>query len=179
MEGTLSLSRTESEPLTAEELCRSYAADVCRFAALMSSGPQDAEDLAQEAMLRAVRSLRSYDPARGPVGSWLWRIVANAARDAAGARQRLHDVVVRLGGADQSAAESVEDLALLRLRDQDLHRRLLELGLRDRTLLVLRYCLDLDLEHVGAAVGLSPDSAGKAVTRALARLRGRMKEPIP
>ena len=175
MDGTLTLRRSEERPLTAEELCRTHGSEVCRFAALMTASAQDAEDLAQEALLRAVRSLRSYDPSRGTLESWLWRIVANAARDAAGTRQRLHDLALRIGLGTPGESESVEELVLARLRDEELHACLLRLPVRDRTLLALRFGLDLDLKHVGAAVGLSPDSARKAVRRALDRLRAQLE----
>lgn len=165
-----------ARPLTAEDLCRSYAPSVCRFAALMSRSPQDAEDLAQEALMRAVRSFRTYDASRGSVESWLWRIVANAAKDAAGARERSRNLVTRIGLASVDESETVEDSVLSKLRDQDLHAQLLRLPVRDRTLIVLRYCLDLDFEHVGAAVGLSAESAGTATRRALGRLRALFKE---
>ncbi|HEX2679772.1 MAG TPA: sigma-70 family RNA polymerase sigma factor, partial [Candidatus Dormibacteraeota bacterium] len=111
-------------PVTAEELCRMYAPSVCRFAAMTATNPADAEDLAQEALLRAVRSLHTYDPARGSLESWLWRIVANAARDAASRRQRLRDVVLRLGIATPRETGNVEDAVLARMRDDELHRRL-------------------------------------------------------
>lgn len=177
MLATQSLETVEpARPLSAEELCRSYAPSVCRFAALMSRSTDDAEDLAQEALMRAVRSLRSYDANRGSIESWLWRIVANAAKDRAGARQRFRDMITRLGFGSVDESETVEDAALSRLRNQELHAQLLRLQLRDRTLIVLRYCLDLDLEHVGAAVGLSAESAGRATRRALARLRAQLKE---
>lgn len=162
--------------LTADGLCRTYAASVSRFAALMSGRPEDAEDLAQEALLRAVRSLGRYDPDRGPVESWLWRIVVNASRDAAGARRRFADLVVRIGVVSPREAEDIEDVVLTRIRDRELHQQLGRLPLRDRTLIALRYGLDLDFESVGAAVGLSAESAGTATRRALARLRAQLKE---
>lgn len=175
MEATLSASH--AGPITAEELCRLYAASVCRFSALMANDAADADDLAQEALLRAIRSLRSYDSARGSMEGWLWRIVANAARDLAGRRQRLRDVVIRLGVATPRESASVEDAVLKRLRDAELHAQIRQLPLRDRTLIALRYGAGLDTDEVGAAVGLSPESAGKAIRRALARLRARLEEP--
>ncbi len=66
--------------------------------------------------------------------------------------------------------------AIARLRDAELHAQLRRLPLRDRTLLALRYGAGLDSGQVGQAVGLSSDSAGKALRRALARLRARLKE---
>jgi RNA polymerase sigma factor (sigma-70 family) len=177
MGAALSLTQTtQAAPLTAEELCRAHAASVCRFAALVSPSSADAEDLAQEALLRAVRSLRGYDPSRGSIEGWLWRIVANAARDAASRRERWRDAVVRLGIATPHETESAEDTVLARLGDPVLRRELSRLPWRDRTLLALRYGADLDMHEVGAAVGLSGDSAARATRRALARLRARLLE---
>jgi len=72
----VALTRTDSDAgaLTAEKLCRRYAPSVCRFAAMIAGSSTDADDLAQEALLRAVRAVGSYDPAKGSPESWLWRI---------------------------------------------------------------------------------------------------------
>jgi RNA polymerase sigma-70 factor (ECF subfamily) len=175
MEATLNPATSRSGPLTAEELCRLYAPDVCRFAAMMTRSAADAEDLAQDALLRAVRGLPNYDPSRGSLESWLWRIVANAAKDSARRRQRAIDLLMLIGLFASHEAESVEDAVLTRLRDADLHRELRLLPYRDRTLLALRFGAGLNTEEVGAAVGLNPDSAGKAIRRALARLRARLE----
>jgi RNA polymerase sigma-70 factor, ECF subfamily len=175
MEATLNPATSRSGPITAEELCRLYAADVCRFAAMTAASPSDADDLAQDALLRAVRGLATYDPSRGPLESWLWRIVVNAAKDSARRRQRALDLLMRAGLFAPPEVESVEDAVLTRLRDADLHAELRLLRYRDRTLLALRFGAGLTTEEVGAAVGLNPDSAGKAIRRALARLRARLE----
>jgi RNA polymerase sigma-70 factor (ECF subfamily) len=176
MVATLSTTKSQTGAVSAEELCRMYSPSVCRFAAMVAPSPADADDLAQEALLRAVRSIRSYDSSRGSMETWLWRIVANAAKDSASRRQRLQDLVVRLGVSTPRESESVEETALKRLRDAELHAHLRQLPLRDRTLLALRFGADLDTHQVGAAVGLSADSAARAIRRALARLRARLEE---
>lgn len=177
MGATLSIHGLDKPaPPAAEELCRVYAASVCRFAAMLAPTAADAEDLAQEALLRSVRSLRSYDAARGSFETWLWRIVVNAARDSATRRQRVRDVAMRLGMFAPRDAISVEEVVLERMRDADLHAELRRLPLRDRTLIALRFGADLEMHQVGAAVGLSPDSAGRALRRALVRLRARLEE---
>ena len=179
MEATLSPSQPQTGIVTAEELCRMYAPSVCRFAAITAGSAADADDLAQEALLRAVRSLRSFDPARGSLEAWLWRIVANAAKDSARRRQRAMDLIASLSFAGPRENESVEDAVLERLRDADLHDRLRLLRQRDRTLLALRYGVGLDTDEVGAAIGLNSDSAGKAIRRALGRLRALLEESRP
>jgi RNA polymerase sigma-70 factor (ECF subfamily) len=179
MEATLSPSQPSIAAVTAEELCRMYAPSVCRFAAITARSAADADDVAQDALLRAVRSLRSFDPSRGSLEAWLWRIVANAAKDSARRRQRALDLIASLSFTTPRETESVEDAVLERLRDADLHDRLRLLRHRDRTLLALRYGVGLDTDEVGAALGLNSDSAGKAIRRALRRLRALLEETRP
>jgi RNA polymerase sigma-70 factor (ECF subfamily) len=175
MEVALGPTELGSSALTAEELCRRYSPSVCRFAAMIAGSSTDADDLAQDALLRAVRAVSSYDAARGTAEAWLWRIVVNAARDSARRRERARDLWEQLTFFAPRESESVEDAVLARLRDADLHAHIRLLSHRDRLLLALRYGAGLDTDEVGAAVGLSPESAGKAVRRTLARLRARLE----
>jgi RNA polymerase sigma-70 factor, ECF subfamily len=175
MEAALARIDSGSGALTAAELCRGYAPRVCRFAAMIARSPEEADDLAQDALLRAVRSVGSYDASKGSPEVWLWRIVVNAARDSARRREIARGMLERLMFAAPRESESVEDVVLARLRDADLHIHLRALPHRDRTLLALRYGAGLDIAEVGAAVGLNADSTGKAIRRALARLRARLE----
>src|ERR1700694_697529 len=175
MEATLSTTDSHAGALTAEELCRRYAPSVCRFAAMIATSSPDADDLAQDALLRAVRAVGSYDSAKGSPAAWLWRIVVNWARDPARRRERARGLIERLMFAAPRESESVEATALANLRDADLHAQLRRLPHRDRMLIALRYGVGLETDEVAAAVGLSADSAGKAIRRALARLRARLE----
>jgi RNA polymerase sigma-70 factor (ECF subfamily) len=142
---------------------------------MAAGSPADADDLAQDALLRAVRAIHTFDAAKGSPEAWLWRIVANAARDAARRRERGRWLLERLVLSSPRESESVETVALERIRDAELHAQIRLLLPRDRMLLALRYGAGLETEEVGAAVGLNPDSAGKAIRRALARLRARLE----
>jgi RNA polymerase sigma-70 factor (ECF subfamily) len=175
MEVALGPTELDSGALTAEELCRRYTPSVCRFAAMIAGSATDADDLAQDALLRAVRAIRSYDSSRGTAEAWLWRIVVNSARDSARRRERARDLLEQLTFLAPRESESVEDVVLARLRDADLHAHIRLLSHRDRMLLALRYGVGLDTHEVGAAVRLSPESAGKAIRRALGHLRARLE----
>ena len=81
-----------------------------------------AEDLAQEAFVRAWRHASSYDPRRGSVESWLLTIARNVALDARRSRRngaggdRIVDHVEQLlarDGDPASTAEQREDLQRL------------------------------------------------------------------
>src|SRR5689334_6588251 len=115
MEAVLSAGQSRPVTLTAEELCRVYAARVCRFAALVARNADEADDLAQEALLRAVRAVASYDSTRGSAEAWLWKIVVNAARDSARRRERMQWLIERIAISTPRESESVEALALERL----------------------------------------------------------------
>jgi RNA polymerase sigma factor (sigma-70 family) len=171
-------SPTAARP-TPDELCSTYSGTVCRFAAMVAASDADADDLAQEALLKAVRSLDRFDPAKGTMDAWLWRIVANVAKDSHRARARRAGLWQRLVGAwSVEPAANVEDRALESITRQELLIAIRRLAERDRMLIALRFGADLDLATVGEAVGLSADSAGQAVLRALGRLR-RGLEKLP
>jgi len=162
-------------PVTADRFCEQYAPAVCRFAAMAARSPLEAEDIAQEALLRAVRGLATFDPRRGEIEAWLWRIVANVAYDHQRAERRRFDLWTRLSRVREPAAESVETIAIDRIDNQRLVASLRELGPRDRTLLALRFGADLDLRAVSRALGMSEAAAGRAALRALEKLRSHME----
>ena len=162
-------------PVTAEQFCEQYAPAVCRFAAMAAKSPAEAEDIAQEAMLRAVRRLNTFDPIRGEIGAWLWRIVANIARDHQRAERRRVALWTRLTRVRGAAAESVESIAIDHIDNQRLLASVRGLEPRDRTLLALRFGADLDLRAVGLALGISDAAAGRAVLRALTKLRSHLE----
>jgi RNA polymerase sigma-70 factor (ECF subfamily) len=161
--------------VTAERFCELYAPAVCRFAAMAARSPAEADDIAQEALLRAVRRLDRFDPLRGEVEAWLWRIVANVASDMQRAERRRLALWTRLSRVREATADSVESLAIDHIDNQRLLASLRLLGPRDRTLLALRFGADLDLSAVGEALGMSEATAGRAVLRALEKLRSSLE----
>ncbi len=162
-------------PVTADRFCERYAPAVCRFAAMAARSPLEADDIAQEALLRAVRGLDGFDPLRGEIEAWLWRIVANVAYDHQRAERRRLALWTRLSRVREAAAESVESIAVDRIDNQRLLASVRELGPRDRTLLALRFGADLDLRAVGLALAMSEAAAGRAVLRALDKLRSHLE----
>ena len=50
---------------------------------MVSPRGADPEELAQQAMLKALEALDRFDPRRGTLDAWLWRIAVNAAPEPA------------------------------------------------------------------------------------------------
>ena len=76
---------------------------------LLSDG--DAEDVAQEASLRAWRNASSYDPKRSKFSTWLYRIVVNLAIDRRRAwrRQPTEDIVIDMADGQPDAETRLID----------------------------------------------------------------------
>ena len=72
----------QGEPEALDELARSCRKQAYVFALQLIGNPDDALDVAQDAMIRFFRSLDRFDASR-PVRPWLLRIVRNLIRDRA------------------------------------------------------------------------------------------------
>jgi RNA polymerase sigma-70 factor (ECF subfamily) len=163
-------------PLTAEGLCQTYAGRVYKFAQLISLDSTNAEDLAQDALERAIRGLKTFNPAKGEVEGWLWRIVVNAGRDAGRIAGR-HRLAFELLADRWSLDETIVDLGD-QLRTEEVLAAVRALNPRHRAVLALRYGADLSYRRVGQALGISEAAALMATRRALANLRKRLSEEV-
>jgi RNA polymerase sigma-70 factor (ECF subfamily) len=164
--------------VTAEELAEDYAQRVYRFACMLCRNRADSEDLAQEALLKAMRSLNSFDPARGPLESWLWRIVVNVARDAGRASNRADALWERIVARQLlvTSSHEVESLVLQHLSDAQLLVEVTQLPRRYRSLIALRFGGDLSYEEIGRLLHENPAALRQTMRRALKALRIRLEE---
>jgi RNA polymerase sigma-70 factor, ECF subfamily len=74
-------------PLSFEQLYLAYSSRVYRWAYRLLHHHQTAEEVTQETFLRAWRYLESFDPAKGALSSWLYRITVQVTSDQAGYRK--------------------------------------------------------------------------------------------
>jgi RNA polymerase sigma-70 factor (ECF subfamily) len=70
-----------------EWLVRRWTEPVYRFAARMLANDEDARDVAQETLVKVIRNLDSYDPAR-PFATWVFGIARNTCIDEHRRRKR-------------------------------------------------------------------------------------------
>jgi RNA polymerase sigma-70 factor (ECF subfamily) len=166
----------EAQPasLDAAEFCATHLDRVLRFAVMVSPPGTDPEDVAQEAMVTALAHLDRFDPARGSVDAWLWRIVVSRARDAGRAARRTDVLLERLlvvGHRVPANDGSPEAVVLDRLRDEDLVAAVRRLPRRYRTVIALRYGADLTFPQIAESLGTTRMAVVKALDRALNRLR--------
>jgi RNA polymerase sigma-70 factor (ECF subfamily) len=138
-------------------------------------GPADAEDAAQEAILRGMQSWPSLRDERA-LKSWLLRIVFRLCIDLKRGRFGTQQVRTQplpdaddealapsvgsgdLGGSDHAAA-------------LDLRAAIQALGVDLRTVVVLRYYVGMDATEIGDVLGLPPATVRTRLRRALTLLR--------
>lgn len=159
--------------LTATELCEHHGARIYKFATMVAASRQDADDLAQDALERAIRGLASFDPSHGQIEGWLWRIVVNAARDAGRVARRQQSIRDRLAMLSARPSQSTTSIPE-GVRDLDLLAAIRELNPRQRALIALRFGADLDYAQVGEVLGMSGAAATVATHRALTALRAQL-----
>src|SRR5436305_9829634 len=83
-------------------LVERHSRSVFRLAFRMTGNEQDAEDVVQEAFLRAYKQLGRFE-SRANFGTWLYRIGANCSVDLMRAKQSRHDMT-----RSESLDEAVE-----------------------------------------------------------------------
>ena len=155
-------------------LVRRHAPVAMRTAALLGAG-SDAEDVVQEALVKAYRSLGSFRADR-PFRPWLLRIVANETHN-------LHRSAGRRATRERRSWEAIEpvllaedpvEATLSRDRRATLVRGLAGLSTPHRQVVTCRFLLELDEAETAAVLGWPRGTVKSRLHRALARLRDEL-----
>jgi RNA polymerase sigma-70 factor (ECF subfamily) len=131
-----------------------------------------AEDLLADTFERAIRSRRSFDPARG-AEKWLYTIALNLLRDharrEAAAGRAMERAELRTGAGGDAMLDAVEDRDVVA-------RAMRALSPEESDAIALRYGADLTLAQVGRVLGIPAKAAEARVYRALRKLRDQLEE---
>ncbi len=156
-----------------EELVHRHQTIAFRTAVMLTGSAADAEEAAQDAFVKAWSALPRFR--RGaPFRPWLLAIVANEARTRRRAAGRREAWTLRAVEAERGAPHADGDPAAtvaVRERSAELRAALASLDERDRTVLGLRYLLDLSEREMAAVLGCRQGTVKSRLSRALERLR--------
>jgi RNA polymerase sigma factor (sigma-70 family) len=153
-----------------------YQKPALRLATAISGSVDDAADIAQEAFVKAHRSLpKLADPSM--VRSWMLRIVANEAKNHLRGRDRRHRRDERYGSWVLAAVPDPEASALDSDDARGLSVALGRLGSRDRQVLAYRYFAGLSEVETAHAAGIPLGTVKSRTARALSRLRTELERP--
>ena len=135
----------------------------------------EAEDIAQSALERALRGLTRFDPSKGQIDAWLWRIVVNVARDAGRTATRPRLLFERLVHFRVRTPTHRDDIPS-GIENHELLEAVRGLTPLQRSVIALRYGADLEFADVAKALGVSRTAAAVTGHRALKALRRKLLE---
>lgn len=153
-------------------LARPHMGAVLHLAAALV-GLADAEDAAQEALLRGLRAWSGMRDS-GALRTWLLRITYNVCTDWLRGRfgtRRTHTQPLTTGDLTGLASLDPEPGGSEHAARLDLRQSISRLDADLRQVIVLRYYVGLDATEIGAALDLSPSTVRSHLHRARARLR--------
>jgi RNA polymerase sigma factor (sigma-70 family) len=152
-----------------------------RYARWLARSANDADDVVQEATLRAYRS---FEDLRGADGkAWLLTIVRNCHLTAAKQRQRRNLVPLPQDDEEQgnelvASAPDPQTLAIRRDDQRMLQRLLTALPDEQREVLILREIEDMDYREIAVVTSLPLGTVMSRLARARAALRARWQQDV-
>lgn len=160
-----------------EGLVRSHQQLAFRTAYVITGDASEAEDAAQEAFLKAYRSLNRFRSG-APFRPWLLTIVANEARNRRKAAGRRAGLVLRAAAESSSGSgdPSPEAAVVASERRAELLGALGTLREEDRLAIAFRYFLGLSEAETADTLGCARGTVKSRLSRAIGRLRERMAE---
>jgi RNA polymerase sigma-70 factor (sigma-E family) len=124
-----------------------------------------AEELAQEALIRACRDWRKVQHLDHP-GAWLHRVAVNLAMSSHRRRRAEQRLLRRLHGGGRDGVDDPDTAAVETTR-----RALQQLPMELRTVIVLRFYADCSVADTAAVLGIPEGTVKTRTRRALAVLR--------
>lgn len=137
----------QGDPSAFEVLVRRYQRVVHSVAYRLTGSQEDAQDVAQNAFLRAYERLDTYDPER-KFFSWMYRIAVNESLNYRRS-QKPHDPIERA-----LPIQSGDDPVARLEQTERIQTALMSLSPDYRELIVLKYFGDLSYDEISHAVGI-------------------------
>lgn len=140
----------------------------------------EAEDIAQESMVRLWRMAPDWEPGKAKVSTWLYRVTMNLCLDT---KRRRHGGMARLDDVPDppdpalSAPEQMQD----RTRADALQAALMQLPERQRQAVILRHIEDLSNPEIAGIMDISTEAVESLTARgkrALAALLAERREEL-
>ena len=161
-----------------ETLVREHQQAIFRLAYLLLGDADEAEDVAQEAFIRAFHALARFDATR-PVRPWLLSIAANLARNRRRSLGRYLQALTRAGRVEPEPVAMLGERSAEQWEAQTLWQAVRRLSRSDQEIVYLRYFLDLSEAEVASTLEIAPGTVKSRLHRAMSRLRAIVDREFP
>jgi RNA polymerase sigma-70 factor (ECF subfamily) len=171
------------DPDAFRDLVDRHSRRIYRLALRMTGSVQDAEDVVQEAFLRAYRQLDRFE-SRANFGTWLHRITVNCSIDLMRARPRREDAqdadtletlgpAVTTHGGD--ATSEPERLALSAEIQERVVEAMERLSPMERAAFTLRHFEGMSIDEIGQTLNLRTNATKHSIFRAVRKMRAALE----
>ncbi len=165
----------DGDPAAFGALVARHQRTAVRIAAVALGSADGADDVAQDAFVKAHRALGRFRPG-SPFEPWLFRIVTNTARNRLRRERRQAELALR---ATQTAAveDAAPDDVAAHLADRgELLSAINKLSVDDRLILTYRWYHELGEAEIATALGCRRGTVKSRLSRAMDRLRRELEE---
>lgn len=153
---------------------RRYAGLIVAAIRGVAPTPSDIEDLTQDVFVRLCkddfRLLRTYDPSRAGLSTWITIVARSTARDAM-RRRRGESVPLDAVPEAQLAVDPVEPVQKLKLPEA-------LLSPRQRQILAMLYDREMEVAEIARALGIDPQTVRSAHHKAMIKLRAHFRAEV-
>ena len=160
------------------ELVRLHQQAVFRLAYLHLGDAAEAEDAAQDCLIRAYHNLSRFDETR-PLRPWLLAIVSNLARNRRRSIGRYWAALQRSAMEEPNSGRGTEKLNESQEEAETLWKAVRQLPNKMQNVLYLRFFLDLSVEETAQALGEAQGTVKSQTHRALTRLQEVIRRQYP
>jgi RNA polymerase sigma-70 factor (ECF subfamily) len=153
-----------------EALFQQYKNLVFKNAYLITGSREEAEDILQEVFVSVWRSRQTFNPDKGKLTTWLYRITVNKCLE----KQRKKKLIfVSLEKVDLPQTQSSEEVLVNKQECERLIEAMNSLNTKHRVVLVMRYFNYLSYEEIAQTVGAPLGTVKSRINQALRLLRGQ------
>ena len=172
--GALSNALLDGDGAAWGEFVRHYGGLIVAAVRGVTPVQGDVEDLTQEVFVRLCkddfRLLRTYDPGRAALTTWLTIVARSTARDAL-RRRRPESLPIDAVPEAQLAIPAVEPVRKLKLPEA-------LLSPRQREILAMLYDREMEVGEIARVLGIDPQTVRSAHHKAMIKLRAHFKADL-
>jgi len=164
-----------------ETVFQDYREMVFKTAYLMTGSKEEAEDILQEVFVSVWRSRNTFNPKKGKLSTWIYRITVNQCLSR---RRRKRPALLSLEEKNINLPDikpegQPEEALVTRLEYEKLVKAMDALDGRHRSVLVLRYFNDLSYDEIAHITGVPLGTVKSRISQALRSLRAQMSIQQP
>ncbi len=162
----------DGDPLAAQALTKRFLPQVYGHAKRLLNDEAEAQDVAQEAMLRLWKIAAVWRSGEAQVSTWLYRVTANLCTDVLRRRRSVGlDEIAEPADARASATHQIQQ----KTRTEALQSALNQLPARQREAVVLRHLEGLGNTEIAQIMEISPRAVESLTARGKRELTVRLR----